>query len=147
MELRFENLLAEPEIELTRICRFLGAEFDPSMLEIDRDTSYGRPNSSESKSWRKSATDREVRQVEVRVGHEMMKQAGYAPSGLPISTMNAPAKALVTLEEAFHRVRRKIQIYGFSVWLAAMVGRRLGLTALRDSAQRRIDAIDNERMK
>lgn len=32
MTLRYENLLAEPEAELRRICEFVGEEFDPGML-------------------------------------------------------------------------------------------------------------------
>lgn len=34
--LRYEDLLAAPEAELGRLCRFLGVDFDPAMLEFFR---------------------------------------------------------------------------------------------------------------
>ena len=36
LELRYEDLLADPESELQRVCAFLGVAFDPGMLELER---------------------------------------------------------------------------------------------------------------
>ncbi len=58
MELRYEELIADPEPELRRICEFVGLAFDPAMLsyheragerlgEIDRDLEAGQELASE----------------------------------------------------------------------------------------------------
>ena len=58
MELRYEDLIADPEPELRRICEFVGLDFDPAMLayheragerlgEIDRDLEAGTENAED----------------------------------------------------------------------------------------------------
>ncbi len=38
LELRYEDLLSEPEAILRRVCDFLGVAFQPTMMELDRST-------------------------------------------------------------------------------------------------------------
>ena len=42
VEIRFEEIVEDHEGVLKRICAFLGTEYDPVMLEIERDTTYKR---------------------------------------------------------------------------------------------------------
>ena len=147
MQLQFESLIEQPEVELTRICQFLGTEFQSSMMEIEADTTYSRPNKSESKSWRDSAAPREVMQVEARVGSDALRHAGYVRSGLPTLRMSPLRRLLIHVEDVFIRARLRIGFYGLSLWSAAVVTRRLPFESLRESIQLKIDAIDNEQMK
>jgi hypothetical protein len=69
MELRYEDLITDPEPELRRICDFVGLDFDPAMLtyheragdrlgEIDRDLPEGTENAEERKRPLFKAEDR-----------------------------------------------------------------------------------------
>ena len=42
VELRYEELVAEPEATLRRVCDFLGLDFEPAMLEYHRGVDAGR---------------------------------------------------------------------------------------------------------
>ncbi len=44
IQVTFEDLVAQPELELERVCRFLGVSYEPSMLDIEGDSSYRRPS-------------------------------------------------------------------------------------------------------
>jgi hypothetical protein len=94
LDVRYEQLLASPEAELQRICRFLDERFDPAMLTPSRlPTPSGRPNPwpahreasvdpSNSGHWRQalSQVDRVV--FESVAGDELTR-AGYPPSAAP----------------------------------------------------------------
>ena len=60
IELKFADLVAQPAIELERIYRFLGVSYEPSMLDIERDTTYRRPSKRDERSWRDDAPPKEV---------------------------------------------------------------------------------------
>ena len=90
IELKFEDVVAQPEIELERICRFLGVSYEASMLDIEHDTTYRRPSKRDARSWRDDAPPQDVRIMEARFGTRLTR-AGYAPSGLPPLRISAGA--------------------------------------------------------
>ena len=87
LQVRYEDLVAEPERELRRICRFLGEEFAPSMLKFYQARNFhvdqrnarnlGRPVLSENAGkWRGEMTAREVRIFEALAG-PALERYGY----------------------------------------------------------------------
>lgn len=60
-ELRYEDLTADPEAELTKLCAFLGEDFDPAMCEPQRLATTAVPA---HKVWH-SNTHREVTQARI----------------------------------------------------------------------------------
>lgn len=119
VQVRYEDLLAEPERELRRICEFLGEPFDPGMLTFYRDdTAYptDRRNldrlrqpvlSDNTQKWRTGLTPRELRIFEAVAG-AALERYGYArgTSGARISAWegiscryfeNPPRRAIAML--------------------------------------------------
>jgi Sulfotransferase family len=43
IEVRYEDLVAAPEVEMRRICEFLGEEYSPAILEPDEEAPAGAP--------------------------------------------------------------------------------------------------------
>jgi hypothetical protein len=136
IELKFEDLTARPEIELERITRFLGVDFDHSMLGIDRDTTYRRPSRNDTHSWRDDAPEHEIRTVETRLGTRLAR-AGYAPSGLPLLQISAVRELLLLLEHRYGRMRASQRRYGFLLWAASVLFRPLvRFQAVREARKR-----------
>jgi hypothetical protein len=89
LQVRYEDLVRDPELELRRICGFLGEEFAPSMLAYHQDNStfhadqrnarnLGHPVMSQNVGkWRTEMTPREVRIFEALAGASL-EQYGYA---------------------------------------------------------------------
>ena len=102
--LHYEQLVARPEEEITRLCAFLDEPFEPAMLEPHR-TGAARQIAGLSASWRNSSrpisgrsvgryrtglTDTERRQVELRAGR-MMEQLGYDPGADAAGAVRPPS--------------------------------------------------------
>ena len=93
LELRYEDLLAEPERELQRVCQFLGETYDPAMLQFQKISHQTVPeykmdwhsatreplNTSSIGRWDKDLSKEEVSIVEWATGKEMV-QLGYTLS-------------------------------------------------------------------
>jgi hypothetical protein len=140
LEVRYEALVADTEAELNRICRFLGTEYDPAMLEIERDTTYRRPSPTEASSWRERAPAEEIRQMEARLGAELA-EAGYSPSGLPPLSIDPVLHSRLWLEHRWRRLRFAQRRFGLPLWLFDAIVRRLPLHRAQRWTQSRIDRI------
>jgi hypothetical protein len=92
LQVRYEDLVANPEPELRRICEFLGEEFVPAMLEFHQDSqrflhadqrnaqNLRRPVISQNVGkWRTGMTARETRIFEALAG-DMLDKYGYERS-------------------------------------------------------------------
>jgi len=82
LELRFEELVRDPEAELGRLCDFLGERYAPDMLSYPDSSTYARPDPTLTEQWRKKLSARELSLAEPRLGDLLMRR-GYAPSGVP----------------------------------------------------------------
>lgn len=91
-ELRYEDLVAEPEALLRRLCAFLGEDFDPAMLEPHKVAEYAVPDyktwhertagavdTATVESWREGLEPQELGLVELVAGRALKKN-GYVLS-------------------------------------------------------------------
>lgn len=146
-EVRFDELVNNPDGVLSELTAFLGVSYSSSMQEIEKDTTYRRPNPSEAQSWRKQASEREIREVEARVGPELFAKAGYPLSGLPPLPLNVLTRMQIALADVVQRVRFRIARYGFWLWLSGVASRRLPFRSLSDSIKLKINEVDNRYLK
>lgn len=150
LETSFEQLTLATERELTRICEFLGVPYDPSMLQIEADTTYRRPNPREARSWRDDAPAREIREMEARLGPRLAR-AGYQASGLPPTTISRGRRLALQLEHRYRRMRFAQRRYGLLRWCAAAVLGRLGRWRLLERPRQRLqtafDKLNEPHMK
>ncbi|HEY2273248.1 MAG TPA: sulfotransferase [Jatrophihabitantaceae bacterium] len=117
--LRYEDLLAEPRAELSKLCDFLGEDFDEAMLEFAKaaedivperkvwhSRTHGPLDSSRGERWRTRLQPDQVALIEA-VAVDQMRANGYEPSasGEPPS---GAARARYRLEYA----RRYASVHG-----------------------------------
>lgn len=87
----FEDLLAEPERTIRKLCAFLGLPYEDSMLVVEHvNSSYAASTGRQSgfsqtpiESWRSALTSAEKAVISERCD-ELMTQVGYAPTDLHI---------------------------------------------------------------
>lgn len=108
MELRYEDMLASPDTELARLCRFLGLSYEPTMLSHDPTAIRGTlmsmpvvaraqhqrlllPPTKGLRDWRNQMAPTDVAQFEAIAGNVLV-QTGYPlaePDTLPIDRLRA----------------------------------------------------------
>jgi hypothetical protein len=100
MEMRYEDLLINPQEELERLCRFLGVRFDPTMLAHDpsalerelkrmpapAQAQHQRlllPPTSGLRDWRVQMSTSDLTEFEAIAGRALL-EFGYAPAGIRV---------------------------------------------------------------
>lgn len=103
LELRYEDLVAEPERRLREVCDFLGLPFEPAMLEYHRDVDLSglvdhpelkRPPGQARSRWREQMPTEQVERFEAIAGR-LLAELGYErrfPDPLPIARVRAAAE-------------------------------------------------------
>jgi len=85
LELRYEDLVAEPEARLRDVCEFLGLDFEPGMLEYHRREDpalyadhprLAQPPVRDARSWRKEMHDEDAELFEAIAG-DLLTELGY----------------------------------------------------------------------
>lgn len=128
IELRYEDLFADIETELKRICVFLDVPFDPAMLQYHENTSYGPPDPSLVKQWQRKIPAPELALLEGRLG-PMLTERGYGPSGTPPRQPGALERLWLLAQNKIGVWRFGIGRYGPRLFLMEKISRWLGLAA------------------
>jgi hypothetical protein len=139
VETRYEALVTNPEQELTRICQFIGVDFDPSMLDYQRDArQYPKPNPKLAFQWRTKLSPDQIGMIENRAGR-LLQSRMYEPSGHWVPTIGPLKHKLLMLESRIRRLRGRIDEIGFDLVMMDMVARRLGLRAIAKHTMQRVN--------
>lgn len=144
-ELRYEDLIADPERELTRLCEFIGVRYSPAMLSYPEDTTYEAPNAAMGSQWKKKLTPSEVALVEGRVG-SLLSSRGYEPAGAP-RTPTAMESVGLAVQDRWYRATFRTRRYGLGLQLGLAMTSRLGMKAAHKQLLERMHAMDRERLK
>jgi hypothetical protein len=145
-EVRYEELVRDPERVLHGVCEFLRLNYEEGMLEYARDTTYERPDPSLIFQWRRTLSERDVVRVESRC-HKLLEERGYEPSGLPIEKLRLLERGYMLLDHEIRRAMHRIRRYGPGLWTLHVLARFLGTADLRKSVQLRRNAIDRKYLK
>ncbi len=95
VEVRYEDLVADPERELTKLCEFVGLGYTPAMLAYEnvsripltdkmRTSGVIRPPGGSRRDWRTQMTPRQLSVVEAVAG-DQLEAFGYARASGPPS--------------------------------------------------------------
>lgn len=144
MTLTYEALVTAPVSELTRICRFVGLDYDPAMLSYDANSTYSKPNSRSLDKW-KSLPRREVAAAESR-GAAWLVRHGYELSG-PVQAPGPLTKFYYSVHDRWGRMRFSQNRLSFRLWLERLIATRIGGTKWRDSVRQRERAIINRHLQ
>jgi hypothetical protein len=147
IEVRYEELIAEPVPTLTSICRFLGVNFDQAMFDyVNTTQTYGLPDPKLSQQWRKKLSAEEIRQAETKAG-VLLRARGYELSGLQPLKVTAALERKLRLQGRLERLNYRIDKFGLWLVLGETVSRRLRIELLERYYAERIDQITNAHMK
>lgn len=118
LEIRLEDLIASPQDRLMQICRFLGEEYEPAMLDYpkraaagplagQRDHEHvGRPPTAGLRDWRAGLSRRDQSAVETAC-RPLLAELGYPPG--PASVAGSLSVAKERLRERLWRASRAIR--------------------------------------
>ncbi|MFM1872250.1 MAG: hypothetical protein RL398_1672 [Planctomycetota bacterium] len=146
LEVRYESLLHAPELELGRICKFLGVEFEPEMLTFHTESTYDAINPAGAHRWRTTLTEQQVRLVEARCS-SLMATRGYAPSGPPIQRIGALRRLALRFDSRCRRATWQIRHLGLPLWLQMVISRRIGSDAWRLRIRHRLNQAERARLR
>lgn len=139
MELRYEDLIRDPERELARVCAFLGADYDPGMLDYSKDSSYERPDPKLIGQWKTKLAPAELALLEARIG-PLLRRKGYEESGVPAAEVGVWRRLVLALDDRAGRFRFRRERYG----LGHIVESRLASLFGARAWQRRLLLARNE---
>jgi hypothetical protein len=121
-ELRYEDLVADPEHTLRELCAAIALPFSPAMVdhragaaEVARTTSHpeyhrhlAEPVTADLRDWRRDLDPSTVARVELLAG-PVLAGLGYEPSGVRPSARDRSAAAVHRARWEAHRVSRRLR--------------------------------------
>ena len=146
IEILYEDLIDNTTATLERVLAQLDLDYTPEMLEIEKDTTYKRPNPNEAQHWSKTASSEEIQLVEACAG-AMLLDAGYERSSLPSLTIDGSTRLRLAIRNRYTKILFFVRKYGFQLWLLKITTSRLPFRNLRTAVQIRIDEVTNKHLK
>jgi Sulfotransferase family len=140
LEVKYEDLAADPVPVLTRICEWIGIPYHPAMLEYPTRSSYAYPRADFAYQWKGKLTPHQVQLLEARIG-DVLVSRGYELSGLPRIEPTRIEQTLLRLQNRVGVARARLRSLGPRLWLASLVSTRLGSKAWRTAVLLRINDV------
>jgi hypothetical protein len=141
IEIRYEELVRDPRLVLTRLCAFLGVEFAPEMLDYPARSNYEPPDPRMAERWRETLSARELAWLEREIGPHLRARA-YAPSRVRAAWLPAPLRLALRVGDRLGRARFRVRRYGARLWAKHQVARRFRFASLYRVTLQRMQAID-----
>lgn len=147
-EIQYESLVRAPLDELTRICKFLGVEYSPAMLEYDtaRRTTYEKPDPKLIAQWKTKLEPRAIQIAEARI-LPMLEARGYEPSGLPVLKASPAMERRLRLQNYWATAYGRLKLIGPKLFVENFVSKRVGVKSWRDKVSLRMNEITNSRLR
>jgi len=139
---RYEDLVADPQLVLGQICRFLGVDYSEKMLSYPATSTYGPPDGSLAFQWRNSLTSKEISLVE-SVQREMLERRGYLLSGLATTEPDQLQQIMLRIQCKLYRARFRYRRRGWRLFWAESISKRIGFSSWRDAVRERVNENTN----
>lgn len=146
IEITYENLISEPEKTLTKICQFIGVNYDQSMLNYDQNTTYDKPNIQFINQWQSKLSNQEIQLIESKVS-ELMAKRNYKLSGLPIIKPNKFEQKKLSIQNWYYKANFRLKRYGFWLFTTDFISRRLHLNKWQKNIKLKLNEIDTMYIK
>jgi hypothetical protein len=124
LEIRFEELIADTQAQLKRVCQFIGVPFSPSMLNYSASTTYAPPDSSAIQPWKTKLTPREIALIELKA-KPLLLSRDYALSGNPLDPPGLAERLSLFWSNKTYKWKFGFGRYGAVNFLMEKVTRRL----------------------
>lgn len=145
-QVRYEDLIANPEAELTRLCHFMDCPFDKQIFDYIENSTYDKPDPKLIFQWQRKMSVEEIGQVENRVG-ALLTDRGYELSGHPIPEISDSRVSELQSHNRKVCRRWRVKRYGYPLLLMSKLSRMLRLGPLADHFQLKMNAIDLKHIK
>jgi len=145
MEIRFEDLVTDHEAVLGRVCAFLGRRYDEEMLSYAMETDYDLPIPAKATEWRSVITDREMQEIEARVG-QRLEAKGYESSTLEAIDVGASDIAKMRARVRVLKWKHKLGFFG-PAGIGELVARKAGLNNLQVKLKKKMNAKERKARK
>ncbi|OUR61406.1 hypothetical protein A9Q74_09585 [Colwellia sp. 39_35_sub15_T18] len=124
IEVKYETLIRSTEQVLTKICLFLGQQYNGNMPNIDKVSTYAKPDANLVEQWRKKQSAKEVLWVESQC-REMMKLLGYEPINTTCDQdPSSISKFILQIDNKVKKIKFSIKRYGYYLWLYKAINNR-----------------------
>lgn len=145
--IRYEDLLRDPESQLTKCARLLGVDYHPDMLGFHESSSYERLDPKLAEQWKHKMTPRCAELIEAQCD-QRMRAYGYEPSVQSPRGASGLESVGLRLSDAWGRFRWRINRYGLPLELSWKIAKRLPITnAWRVRVRTRMNEIDHQHLR
>lgn len=145
MEIRFEDLVTDHVATLGAVCRFVGCEYHEDMLSYADETDYDRPIPAKATEWRSLISDREMQEIEARVGARL-ESKGYERSSLPPIEVGAADIAKMRSRVRVLKWKHKLGFFGWA-GIGELIARKAGMDQLQVKLKKKMNAKEREGRK
>jgi hypothetical protein len=145
-DLIYEDLIADPQKSLTRLCEFIGVPYDPQMLAYPEDTTYDAPNPKLTQQWRRKLSETEIQLAESRMA-DMLVERGYDLSGLPSLNVTPSMANNLKFNDWWGRLQFRVKHYGLPLVVADNIARNLGLKSWEKNLKLKFNSINANLIK
>jgi len=128
IELRYEDLLANPQQELGRVCDFMAVDFSDAMLRYSENSTYKPVDASFAYKWKTDIRPAEAALISSKAPDLFVKRGYEVPENA-----RKPGKLhrlLLVLHNKYCRWRHQMRRHGLSTMVLEKVSRRLGFRRL-----------------
>ncbi len=145
MEIRFEDLVTDHVATLSAVCAFMGRNYSPDMLEYASETDYELPIPGKATEWQSLITDREMQEIEARVG-DRLSAKGYEASSLPSIQVGPADIAKMKSRIRILKWKHKLGFFGWA-GIGELVARKAGLDDLQVKLKKQMNAKERQGRK
>ena len=144
LEIRYEQLVAEPEATLHSICDFVGVGYEARMLEYSASSTYSSPDPSLLYQWKRKANTEQLALLEYKTA-PLLNERGYASSGVDPH----PPASLVweRLQDKLYRIRYRFRVFGGRRITLDFLHRHIGLGKVGRENRLDMNRIEASRLK
>jgi hypothetical protein len=146
IEVRYEDLIADPQAQLRRVCGLVGVKFSERMYDYAQTSSYSLPDPRAGCRWRQEMRPREIQLVEARIGSRLAARGYERCCREPLRVGPVGARWL-RWRSRLGVLRRRIAAFGLRLAVLELLSRRLRWTGVHGRIQRAIDLVIDQSLK
>lgn len=146
IEVSYEDLVTNSVETLTKVCDFLGTEFDERMFDYTKTTTYGKPDGKLANQWKKKLSEREIQLIESRLGDYLIAK-GYQRSDLPLIKVSALEKAQINVQDWVYKRQFYLNRYGLGLAISKSLAEKLNIKPWKKRVYNDMAKIANQYVK
>ncbi|HXS20504.1 MAG TPA: sulfotransferase [Steroidobacteraceae bacterium] len=146
IEVRYEDLVADSEAQLQRVCDLIGVKYSPRMFDYAESSSYSLPDPAQVAKWRRKLPPRDLQYLEAQIGPQLAAR-GYELCCTRPQRIGPTHMQWLEWRSRVKLLQRRIAKFGFWLFALELASRRLGCRSINSRARHAIDTIIDQNLK